>query len=111
VQSAAGSENLCFAEAVKVLATIDEAAGKMVTTVMKGSQICYQLDWDFAGGSVSGATSTAVLKNGNGASVATISDDVSGYSAVTCAGAQPVVLSEGCDFVGPVICEAGVCSL
>jgi hypothetical protein len=108
-QSAAGNDNLCFTNGVKVLAVVNETAKTMTTTVKSGGRICYELDWNLAGGSMSGAASTGTIKNGDGVTVATISDDASGYSVVTCSGAQPVVMSEWCDIVGNAQCAAGAC--
>ena len=109
-QSAGANDNLCFSNGVKVLAVVDGPAQTMTTTVKSGAQTCYQLDWNLAGGSVPGAASTGVIKNGSGATVATISDDVSGYSVITCTGGQPVVIGEWCDITGGASCGTGTCT-
>ena len=109
-QSAETKDSLCFANGVATISVVDEAAGKMTTTVKIGTRICYELDWDLTSGSMSGAASTGLIKNASGAVVATISDNASGYSAITCTNAEPVVVAEWCDLVGNVRCDPGVCN-
>jgi len=112
-QSSGNLSNQCYSNGVKVIATIDPVALTMSTKVKNGAGTCYELYFDLASYGV-GAKVVGFIKDGNGTTVATIGDDVSGRSVITCTGGQPVVLNPACDSGGSgssnTSCDTGSCS-
>jgi hypothetical protein len=100
------TSNRCYANGVKVLATVHGTA-TMTTTVKNSTKTCFEMVFDMTGG-----TSAGFIKDGNGATVATIADAPSGRSTVACLGHDPVVLNEACDSLPWVAgaCESGDCN-
>jgi len=111
-QASGPSTSQCYANGVKVIASVDTAASTLSTLVKKGESICYQLDYDLVA-LLNGSPIVGRIRNGGGGTVATLGDDVSGRSTVTCLGGSPVVLNEGCDAFnggGGLGCSAGACA-
>lgn len=92
--SASGmGSNICYANGVKMLTSFDLSTFAISVTAKKGSTTC----WSMA----ANATSTAMpVKNGSGATVATLTTDDAGNSVVTCTGGTAVTLNADCDGTG-----------
>ena len=112
-QSSGDIANQCYANGVKVIATINAVAMTMSTTVKNGNRICYELGFNLASYGA-GATVVGFIKDGSGTTVATISDDVSGRSVITCTGGKPVILNDACDSgnngASSTRCDSGTCN-
>jgi hypothetical protein len=99
----------CYDNGVKVVVTVDTKAATRSTVVMNGTRVCYRLDYDLVA-LLTGAAVVGYIRDGSGATVATLGDDVSGRSTVTCNGGSPVVLNQACDAnSGAAPCTAGTC--
>jgi hypothetical protein len=92
--SASGmGSNVCYANGVKMLTSFDMTTFAFSVTAKKGTTTC----WSMA----ASATSTGMpIKNGSGATVATLTEDAAGNSVVTCAGGAAVTLNADCDATG-----------
>lgn len=100
------TSNRCYANGVRVLATVHGVA-TMTTTVKNGTRTCFELVFD-----MSGSTTVGSIRSGNGTTVATITDAPSGRSAIACAGHDAVILNEACDSLPWIVgvCESGDCN-
>lgn len=96
----------CYANGVKVLATVHGVAS-MLTTVKIGMRTCFEIVFDLTSGK-----SVGFIRDGNGTTVATITDSPSGRSAIACLGHDAVALNEACDSLPWVAdaCQSGDCS-
>jgi hypothetical protein len=100
------TSNRCYANGVKVLATVHGVAS-MLATVKNGTRTCFDVVFDMTSG-----RSVGFIRDGNGTTVATISDSPSGRSAIACLGHDAVALNEACDSPPWVadVCQSGDCS-
>jgi hypothetical protein len=111
-QSSGYDTSQCYENGVKVITTVDASALTMSTKVRNGNRTCYETYYDLAA-ALRGAAVVGLIKDGGGTTVATLGDDMSGRSIVTCTGGQPVVLNEACDSENAPVstsCNTGPCT-
>ncbi len=104
-----GASNICYANGVKIINTID-ASLNITSTVKKGTTTCWSMTGTLASLLAGGALT---LKNGSGAVVGTLASDPStGQTSVTCTGSSAVLLSDACNASSSSTssCTTGTCT-
>ena len=101
-----GTMVVCYANGLRYASTLGGSGATIALTVTNGSTTCFTGTGAAPTGSSSALTYT--IQNPAGATIATLSQDMStGAASITCAGGQPVQLNDACSGGGG--CAVGTC--